>query len=108
MAENKKSTIISRINSQTDRLFNRVIIFVSGIFASAIFFLFSLKIFGMWGIYLALGSSAALNIYLKKKYPKDFLLNTLNNGLITFNILTVICGIIILVLFFGAVQNALN
>lgn len=108
MSESKKSTIFTRINSQTDRLFNRIVIFISGIFVSAIYFLFLLKLFNMWGVYLALGSSIALNVYWKKKYPKNFFFNTLNNGLITFNILTIISGAVILVLFFGAIQNALN
>jgi hypothetical protein len=108
MQKPKPTSILKRFYSQTDRFFTRLMIFTTGIFLSAIFFLFMLKTLGSWGIYLALGTSIILNIWLKKNRPKDFLLNSLNNGLITFNIITIISGLAIMIVFFGAAQSALN
>lgn len=103
-----KSNFWTRLYSQTDRLTTKIGIFTSGLLLSAIFYLFMLKLWHNWGLYLALALSGSLNIWLKLKHRKAFFLNTLNNGLITFNIITVLCSLIIVILLIGAGQSALN
>ncbi len=103
-----KNNIVSRYFHGTEQLFNKIVTFISAIFLSAIFFLFLVKLLNSWGIYLGLALSVALNVYLKKRYKKDHFYNIFNNGLITFNIITTVTLIVILVVFFSAVQNALN
>lgn len=103
----KKSSIITRALHGTDNFFNKLIVFISGLFVSAIFFLILLKLLNAWGIYLGLGLSAAINLKLKQKHRARPYLNTFNNALITFNIITIIL-LISLVIGFGAIQNILR
>ena len=109
MAEQiKKTSVVARALHGTDKLFNKIICLISGIFLSAIFFLIMMKFLNSWGIYLGLSASIALNIWLKRKYKKVTLLNAFNNGVIIFNVITSIILVVVAVLFLTTVQNALN
>lgn len=104
--------IVKRAFENSPTLSNRVIFFLTGIFLSAIFFLILLKFLGTFGVFLALGISIGMNIWLKKKHRQTqkerIYTNSFNNGLITFNVIIVSVTIIIFVLFYGAAQNLLN
>jgi len=100
--------IVQRALHSSETLGNRIIFFLAGLFLSAIFFLLMLKSLGSWGIYIALGASFTLNYWLKKNRRAKIYLNSLNNGLLTFNVFTVIVLILIMVVFYGAAQNLLN
>ncbi len=100
--------ILERAVKSDTTLTNRIIFFLCGIFFSAIFFLTMLKLLGTNGVYLALAISVALNVWLKKNRKDKMLTNSFNNGLITFNILSVSLALIIFIVFFGAIQNLLN
>jgi hypothetical protein len=67
-----------------------------------------LKALGSWGIYIALAASFTLNYWLKKHRRNKIYLNALNNGLLTFNVLTALILILLMIVFYGAAQNLLN
>lgn len=100
--------IIRRALHSSETLGNRIIFFLAGLFLSAIFFLLMLKALGSWGIYIALATSFTLNYWLKKHRRHKIYLNALNNGLLTFNVLTALILILLLIVFYGAAQNLLN
>ncbi len=99
---------ITRALKNDTTLSNRIFFFVTGVFFSAIFFLIMLKFLGTWGVYLALAMSICLNVWLKKHRKQKMMTNAFNNGLITFNIIVTIAAVVILIVFFGAIQTLLS
>jgi hypothetical protein len=89
-------------------LLNKIIVFLIGIFLSAIFFLFMLKLLNGMGILLALAINFALYFWLKRKYQKLKLLKSFNMGLFTFSTVTAVLAIIIYFAFFSLFQNLVS
>lgn len=111
MPEIGKPNVLGRALHGTDKILNKIMAFVCGIFISAIFFFAILKIlnsWGIWGICIGLGLSGAFNVWMKKKYRQVAILNIFNNGVITFNVITAIALIVVVITLFSAIQGALN
>jgi len=89
-------------------ILNRIIAFLVGIFLSAIFFLFMLKLLNGMGIFLALAINFSIYFILKKHYAKHKLLKNFNKGLFTFTIVTAILFLIVYFAFFSLFQNLVS
>lgn len=89
-------------------LLNKIIAFLIGIFLSAIFFLFMLKMLNGMGILLALAINFALYFWLKKKYSKFKLLKSFNIGLFIFTIVTAVLAVILYFIVPSLIQNLVN
>jgi len=94
-------------NSSGD-LLNKIMAFLVGIFLSAIFFLFMLKLLNGMGVLLALAINFALYFWLKKKYQKIKLLKSFNIGLFTFTVVCAILTVIVYFAFFSLFQNLVS
>ncbi|MCC6643405.1 hypothetical protein IT411_01530 [Candidatus Peregrinibacteria bacterium] len=88
--------------------FNNIIAFFTGLLFTAIFFLILLKLLLMYGVYLGLGLSFFFSFWLKRRYHNQPLVIAFANGILTLDIITLIAGVIIMIVFFSAVQNLLN
>lgn len=89
-------------------LLNKIMAFLVGIFLSAIFFLFMLKLLNGMGVLLALAINFALYFWLKKKYHQFKLLKSFNLGLFTFSVVTAALSVIIYFAFFSLFQNLVS
>ena len=84
-----------KIIKSTENLLNKIVAFFSGLFITAIIFLMILKVFNGLGVFIALIIGFSLNFLLKKISSKQPLINSFNNGILTFNIITTVIGLIV-------------